>query len=132
MGGYGALHIASLRPREFCAVGGHSAALWEAAGQSAPGAFDDAADYARNDVFAAARRGAFSGLPVWIDGGAADPFRSADATFVALLRRDHVTVRYHVWPGGHTGSYWRSHMTAYLRFYAAELAACRRRVTAAS
>jgi len=29
MGGYGALHLAALRPREFCAVGGHSAALYE-------------------------------------------------------------------------------------------------------
>jgi S-formylglutathione hydrolase FrmB len=58
MGGYGALHIASLRPAEFCAVGGHSAALWLSAGQTAPGAFDDAGDYARNDVYEAARHGA--------------------------------------------------------------------------
>jgi len=40
-------------------VGGHSAALWEDAGASAPGAFDDAEDFARNDVFAAARAGAY-------------------------------------------------------------------------
>jgi hypothetical protein len=24
----------------------------------------------------------------------------------------------HVWPGGHTGSYWRAHMAQYFRFYA--------------
>jgi S-formylglutathione hydrolase FrmB len=126
MGGYGALHIASLRPAEFCAVGGHSAALWLSAGQTAPGAFDDAADYDRNDVFAAARRGAFDHLPVWIDGGASDPFRAADAAFVSLLRREHVPVMYHVWPGGHTGAYWNSHMAAYLHFYASALANCAR------
>ena len=126
MGGYGALHIASLRPAEFCAVGGHSAALWLSAGQTAPGAFDDAADYARNNVYAAARHGAFNHLPVWIDGGTADPFRAADAAFVALLHREHLTVTYHVWPGGHTHAYWDSHMAAYLRFYASALAACGR------
>jgi S-formylglutathione hydrolase FrmB len=126
MGGYGALHVASLRPREFCAVGGHSAALWVSAGQTAPGAFDDAADYARNDVFAAARHGAFDHVPVWIDGGTSDPFRTADADFVALLRSRHVRVTYHVWPGGHTGSYWNSHMAAYLRLYASALATCSR------
>jgi S-formylglutathione hydrolase FrmB len=126
MGGYGALHIASLKPGEFCAVGGHSAALWVSAGQTAPGAFDDAADYARNNVFTAARRGAFDHLPVWIDGGASDPFRAADAAFVRLLRQRGVAVTYHVWPGGHTASYWNSHMGAYLRFYASALTICRR------
>jgi S-formylglutathione hydrolase FrmB len=125
MGGYGALHVASLRPREFCAVGGHSAALWLRAGQSAPGAFDDAKDYARNDVFSAARRGGFDRLPVWIDGGTSDPFRVADAAFVGLLRHQSVNVTYHVWPGGHNATYWNAHMAAYLRFYASALAACR-------
>jgi predicted esterase len=102
MGGYGALHLAALRPREFCAVGGHSAALWESGGASAPGAFDDASDFARNDVF-----------------------HDADAAFVAALRHRDVRVAYHVWPGAHTGSYWRAHMAAYLRFYASALAGCR-------
>jgi S-formylglutathione hydrolase FrmB len=118
MGGYGALHIASLRPSEFCAVGGHSAALWTSPGATAPGAFDDAADYERNDVFAAARRGAFAELPVWIDGGSSDPFRAADASFVDALRHRGVHVTYHVWPGAHTASYWHAHMAQYLRFYA--------------
>jgi S-formylglutathione hydrolase FrmB len=44
MGGYGAFDIARLRPQRFCAVGGHSAALWLRAGDSAAGAFDDAED----------------------------------------------------------------------------------------
>ena len=124
MGGYGALHLASVAPGRFCAVGGHSAALWTEAGSSAPGAFDDAADFSVHDVFAAARRGAFDRLPVWIDGGSADPFRSADAAFVAVLRSRRDDVAYHVWPGAHTHGYWASHMAAYLRFYATALAHC--------
>jgi S-formylglutathione hydrolase FrmB len=126
MGGYGALHLVSLRPGQFCAVGGHSAALWVSAGETAPGAFDDSADYARSDVYTAARHGAYDHLPVWIDGGSADPFRAADAAFVALLRREHVIVTYHVWRGAHTHAYWDSHMADYLRFYAAALATCAR------
>jgi hypothetical protein len=106
-------------------VGGHSAALWQEAGASAPGAFDDATDFARNDVFAAAREGRFDHLPVWIDSGGNDPFHKSDAAFASLLRRrsDHVT--YHGWPGAHTPSYSHAHMAAYLRYYAAALERCR-------
>ena len=124
MGGYGALHLAALRPREFCAVGAHSGALYQSYAASAPVAFDNAADFLRNDVFRAARQGRFDRLPVWIDGGTYDPFRNADAAFASLLRARGVDVTYHVWPGGHTASYWDAHMAEYLDFYASALAAC--------
>lgn len=117
MGGYGALHLASLRPDEFCAVGGHSAAVWPSAGATAPGAFDDARDYDRNDVFAAAAE--LRRLPVWLDNGDRDPFLAADGKLAQALH-----VHQHVWPGGHTGSYWHAHMAQYLRFY---VSACRMR-----
>jgi S-formylglutathione hydrolase FrmB len=55
MGGYGAYAIARRRPRAFCAVGGHSPAIWLRAADSAAGAFDDAEDYADDDVLALAR-----------------------------------------------------------------------------
>jgi S-formylglutathione hydrolase FrmB len=119
MGGYGALHLASLRPGAFCAVGGHSAAVWTSGGASAAGAFDDAEDYARNDVFAAAPK--LKGLPVWLDNGDHDPFLAADAQ---LARALHITQ--HVWPGGHDSSYWNAHIARYLRFYES---ACRMRPT---
>jgi S-formylglutathione hydrolase FrmB len=125
MGGYGAFHVAALRPSEFCGVGGHSAALWTSGGASAPGAFDDAADFARNDVFEAARDGRFSGLHVWLDGGDHDPFHDADAELVHVLRAHGASVTYHVWPGGHTRTYWDAHIATYLRFYASALARCR-------
>jgi S-formylglutathione hydrolase FrmB len=125
MGGYGALHLAALRPNEFCAVGGHSAALYESYRTSAPVAFDDVADFARNDVFKAARQGRFDRMPVWMDGGTNDPFRDGDAAFASLLRARGAQVDYHLWPGGHTTSYWSAHMAEYLRFYASALADCR-------
>jgi len=64
-------------------------------------------------------------MPVWIDGGASDPFRKADADLVALLRSRGDRVTYHVWPGAHTSSYWTAHEGAYLQFYATALAHCR-------
>jgi S-formylglutathione hydrolase FrmB len=122
MGGFGALDLARLHPHRFCAVGAHSPALWQSGGETAPGAFDDAQDFARHDVIAAARRdpGLFSGTPVWLDAGSADPFRPGDRAFDAASSR----VRLRTYPGAHEGAYWRAHYRAYLRFYANALARC--------
>jgi len=106
MGGYGAL-LAGSRHR-FCAVGVQSPALWTSPGATAPGAFDDAADYERNDVFALRPP-----QPLWIDLGASDPFRAAA---LAYAKRAGVTA--HVWPGGHDVAFWDAHTAALLRFFA--------------
>jgi len=125
MGGFGALDIARLNRGRFCAVGGHSAALWVSGGESAAGAFDDAEDFARHDVIAAARAGdPYPGVAVWIDVGTDDPFRAADTTLAGALRADGHPVQFHVWPGGHDQGYWQSHWNSYLGFYAAALANC--------
>jgi S-formylglutathione hydrolase FrmB len=128
MGGFGALDIARLSRGRFCAVGGHSAALWTSSGLTAPGAFDDAADFGRHDVVGAARRSAtpLGPVPIRVDMGYADPFRSADEAFVSALRRDGSNVQLHEARGGHEGVYWRRHFGEYLRFYARALARCRR------
>jgi enterochelin esterase-like enzyme len=127
MGGFGALDLARLHPGRFCAVGAHSAALWTQGGDTAPGAFDDAGDFARHDVLAAvARANPYRGLPVWVDVGTADPFRSADTRLAADLHRRAANVAFHVWPGGHDAGYWRAHVGRYLGFYAAALAGCGR------
>jgi enterochelin esterase-like enzyme len=122
MGGFGALDLGRLHPRRFCAVGAHSPALWQTAGETAPGAFDDAQDFARHDVVGAARRnpGLFKGTPVWLDAGSADPFQPGDRA----LDRALATVRLRTYPGAHEGAYWRAHYGAYLRFYANALARC--------
>jgi S-formylglutathione hydrolase FrmB len=105
MGGFGALDLGGRA--QFCAVGAHSAALWFRGGDTAPGAFDDAEDFARHDLVAHPPH--YTGR-VWMDVGTDDPFRAADE---ALARK--LGVRIDVWPGGHGG--WEQHMKRYLRFY---------------
>jgi S-formylglutathione hydrolase FrmB len=122
MGGYGAYEIARLRPNAFCAVGGHSAALWLTPGDSAAGAFDDAGDFTAHDVIARARRdgrGAWGRAKLWLDGGTGDPFHAGDAALAQALG-----VRLHVWPGAHDSNYWHSHYRDYLHFYARALEGC--------
>ena len=122
MGGFGAFAIARKRPTAFCAVGGHSAAFWQSSGATAPGAFDNAADFSRNDLIRLARargRKPWGDARLWLDGGTADPFRAADERLAAGL---HIRMRH--WAGGHDGNYWRAHYKRYLRFYADALAAC--------
>jgi S-formylglutathione hydrolase FrmB len=122
MGGFGAYDLARLHPHRFCAVGGHSPALWLRGGDTAPGAFDDAADFARHDVVALARRSGrapWGRARLWLDGGTADPFRPGGEALARALG-----IRMHHWPGGHDFAYWQAHYGAYLRFYAKALAAC--------
>jgi S-formylglutathione hydrolase FrmB len=124
MGGFGAYDLARVRPGLFCAVGGHSAAVWPAAADTAPGAFDDAGDFARNNVIGfAARRGRslYPGAALWLDGGSADPFHPYDEMLAHSLG-----ISLHVWPGGHDFGYWDAHWPQYLGFYAAALAHCHR------
>jgi S-formylglutathione hydrolase FrmB len=122
MGGFGAYDLARLNPGRFCAVGGHSPALWRSAGETAPGAFDDAEDFARHDVIADLK--ALRDLPVWLDAGDADPFRPGDEAFVAALEVAGADLTARTWPGGHDGDYWARHWPDYLRFYARELREC--------
>ncbi len=126
MGGFGAYDLALLHPQRFCAVGGHSPALWFESGETAPGAFDDAADFNRNDVVGMVRGDpdAFAGMRVWNDIGDEDPFRPYAEGFVDYLRADGADLSAHSWDGGHDGDYWNRHWAAYLRFYANALAAC--------
>jgi enterochelin esterase-like enzyme len=107
-------------------VGGHSPAVWLSGGDSAPGAFDDAADFSRHDVYAYARshRRPYGSTSLWIDRGDRDPFAAADAQVVRALRANGATVSSHVWPGEHETEYWRAHTRQYLRFYADALARC--------
>jgi S-formylglutathione hydrolase FrmB len=117
MGGFGALDLARIAPGRFCAVGGHSAALWFRGCDTAAGAFDDAADFARHDLLRFAAEGRLYRVPVWLDVGRDDPFFQADATFGHELRAHGTRVRLVLHGGGHGG--WSGRMGEYLRFYAA-------------
>jgi S-formylglutathione hydrolase FrmB len=128
MGGFGAYDIARTHPGRFCVAGGHSPALWSSGAETAPGAFDDAEDFGRHDVIAAAASGGFDRQRLWLDAGSEDPFDPGDEAFAAALRARGVRLTLHRWPGAHEGDYWNSHWPAYVRFYARALARCERRL----
>jgi S-formylglutathione hydrolase FrmB len=128
MGGFGAYDLARRDPGRFCAVGGHSAALWQEGGETAEGAFDDAEDFERHDLIeaAGADASAWRDVPLWLDGGDEDPFRAGGDAFAAALRAGGANVVQRTWPGVHEGDYWREHIDEYLDFYARALADCGR------
>jgi S-formylglutathione hydrolase FrmB len=115
MGGFGALDLARLAPGRFCAVGGHSPALWRTGGDTPAGAFDDAEAFERHDLLGAARRrpGLYGPTPVWLDVGEHDSFREATEALAASLSDAEL----HVWPGDHSLAYTRRHLSEYLAFY---------------
>jgi len=126
MGGYGAYSLAAEAPGRFCAVGGHSPAIWHTAGEAAAGAFDDAEDFAEHDVVAAVGRQheAFTQQPLWLDAGEEDPFVPGDDALIAALEGAGADLTASREPGGHNSEYWNSRWGDYLRFYARSLAAC--------
>lgn len=116
MGGYGALLLTSqerLRPR---AVAVSSPALFTSAGSTPAGAFDDAEDFRRNDVFAHPER--LAGIPVRLDCGKSDPFYDATRDFSSRLPDAKTSFT----DGGHDSAYWRRAAPGALRFLAGHLA----------
>jgi S-formylglutathione hydrolase FrmB len=126
MGGFGALDIARRNPGRFCAAGGHSPAIWTTGGETAPGAFDDAADFARHDLvrYAGRARHPWGSIPLWLDRGNQDWFVHGDSAFVSALRKNGRKISTRRWPGRHNGAYWRAHTSDYLRFYVRAFARC--------
>jgi S-formylglutathione hydrolase FrmB len=126
MGGFGAYDLGLEHPGRFCAVGGHSPALWLRGADTAPGAFDDAEDFDHHDVIARVRAdpGAFGPIPIWNDAGKEDPFGISDVALDEALHSGGADLTAHRWSGGHDLSYWDRHWLAYLRFYARALARC--------
>jgi len=117
MGGYGALLLAeTLGAGRVAAVAADSPALWRRFADSAPGAFDDAADFAAHDVFAGRAR--LAGIPVRIACGESDPFYPAVAQFLPGVP---VLAGTDVRAGGHTAAFWRSTAEWQLRFLATAL-----------
>jgi S-formylglutathione hydrolase FrmB len=118
MGGYGALYLAGVLGRERTAVViAESAAVWQQAGQSAEGAFDDAADFDKHAIFG--RTSLLDGIPVRLDCGASDGFAPVTRKLRAVLSP---TPAGGIEPGGHDSGYWRSQAKAQLRFAATHLA----------
>lgn len=82
MGGFGALRLAGLLgPDRVRAVAALSPALWRDFDDTAPGAFDDAADF--DAVTVMGRQGDLDGITVRVDCGLGDPFCGAAEEYVA-------------------------------------------------
>jgi poly(3-hydroxybutyrate) depolymerase len=123
MGGYGALLLgATLGRRRVAGIAPMSAALWTEPGLSAPGAFDDAEDWERNNVFA--MRDRYADIPIRLACGESDPFYEADKVFVSGFP---ATPSYDVTgvygPGGHDDTFWSGHVGGQLSFLARHLGA---------
>lgn len=119
MGGYGALHLAGgLGAEHVRAVSAISPALWRSAGETARGAFDDAADFAANTVLG--RQASLDGVAVRVDCGTGDGFEPAVQTYVdgfATAPAGGFEA------GGHTSAYWRRLAPDQLRFLGRHLQA---------
>ncbi len=141
MGGFGAFDIAirepfqlrSGEPASFCAVGGHSPAIWESASDTAPGAFDDEADFEAHDVIAEVGTPPFPlrGTRYWLDVGDGDPFREADEALAEALDASGAKGHIVIGKGGHEDSYWNSNWRRYMHFYARSLKRCQQEQTKA-
>ena len=125
LGGFGALDLARLHPQRFCAVGAHSPEVWQRFGDARPGFFDDAADFARHDVLAAAKAGAYPDAgPLRIDVGSDDPQRTTVKKLAKALAAAGRSVTYHELAGRDSVRLWRNNSGNLLRFYAAALKGC--------
>ena len=104
MGGYGALLWGErMGHGRVAAVGAMSPALWLRYSETAPGAFDSAADYSSHDVFAGAQR--LARTPVHLDCGRDDPFAG---TARAFLARAPATTTGTISAGCHDPAFWRT------------------------
>jgi Putative esterase len=121
MGGFGALWLAGvLGARRVAAAAALSPALWHRAADTAPGAFDDPADFAAHDVFHHVE--ALTGIGVRIDCGTADGFYPTARDYLGVLRaqlRPPPAGGFE--PGGHTATYWRQTVPTQLAFLASQL-----------
>ena len=109
MGGFGAYDLALQHPGRFCAVGGHSAALWFEGGETAPGAFDERRRL-RAQRRGRGRRGRPRTPSATPGSGTttATKTRSAATTKASSTRCEagDADLSAHTWPGGHEGAYW--------------------------
>lgn len=117
MGGYGSLLLASdllASGHEVGPVAVSSPALWTSSRDTAPGAFDSAADFERHDVFERTR--VLRRLALRIDIGDGDPFLRATRSLAS-----DVGVRPHVSSGGHSAAFWTRVLPAQLRWLGARV-----------
>ncbi len=120
MGGHGAIQLALNNPDLFVAAGGHSPVFRSQ--QDAFDFFGTGTSYRQRDPVSLVEDGTPVPFALWIDMGSTDQWLPRTREFNALLQRRAVPHTWHLWPGGHTDTYWKAHVPAYLRWYSALLA----------
>jgi enterochelin esterase-like enzyme len=116
MGGHGAIQLALNHPGVWGAVGGHSA-VFRSAEQAFP-FFGAGESYQRRDpVSLVGDLGVPVTFALWLDMGADDSWAPRTIAFHELLEARGVSHAWMIESGGHDGSYWATHVPAYLRWY---------------
>ena len=147
MGGYGALRMAFLHPRLFGSVSAHSAALMEklpaiSIGNSPEagrlrilgdvfGSPPDRLFWDRNNPLRIARTAELAGMKIYFDCGSQDDygFQAGARALHNLLTSRRIAHEFHLYPGGHNGSYFAAHLPDSLRFHSAAFRLSHTRLT---
>ena len=116
MGGYGALLAAERARNQFVAVAPASPAIWLTPGATAPGAFDNPADFYANNVFDQLSK--LTGMAIAVACGTSDPFYATTRDLVAHMSYPHSDF---FGPGFHDATYWASVAPDQLRAIAPSL-----------
>jgi S-formylglutathione hydrolase FrmB len=137
MGGYGALRLAFLHPRLFGSVSVHSAALMERlplvsvndsleSGRlrllgNVFGSPPDHLFWDRNNPLRIARTAELAGMKIYFDCGSEDDygFEAGAQALHNVLDARRIPHEFHLYPGGHTWSYFAAHLPDSLRFQSA-------------
>jgi len=147
MGGYGALRMAFLHPQLFGSVSAHSAALMEklpavSVGNSPEsgrlrilgdvfGSPPDRLFWDRNNPLRIARTAELAGMKIYFDCGSQDDygFEAGAQVLHNLLASRRIAHEFHLYPGGHNGSYFAEHLPDSLRFHSAAFRLSHTRLT---
>lgn len=121
MGGTGALELAVLYPDVFGVVGADSPSLHTYA--SAPSFYGSRSYFDAHDptYLYKALPDVARTLKLYIDIGELDPWLPEANNFHAMLQAEGVAHEWHVYPDGHEGTYWSTHVLDYLLFYSSAL-----------
>lgn len=121
-GGYVALRTAFLHPNQFSKAGGHSPNLDHENPNPKIEAlyFPEKQTDNNKNIFYIAKNYRLNGLKTYIDCGNKDThqFYKGCALLTDILKAKGVNVEYHLNPGTHGSTYWKTQIASYLVFYA--------------
>lgn len=121
-GGYISLHTAFRHPNEYSKVGGHSPDITQKFPDNriSPLYFPTKADRTKGSIYYLASKNTLKNLDIYLDCGKSDIYKLYNDCnkLYKILKSKGAHVQYHLNPGPHASSYWKSNMIKYLTFYA--------------